>query len=385
MHLTKEEEEILEGEHGPGPAKAMKLLVAIGKIYDAEKLIPIESAQVAGVSYKTMGDAGLEFVKDFSNKAGVKVRTLMNPAGMDFDQKGIEGQEFREKQLELVQAYSRMGIEPSCTCTPYLAGNRPKKDTHLAWSESSAVSFANSVLGARTNREGGPSALMAAVIGKTPYYGLHIKENRSPDVIYEVQDEVPTALLGYFVGRDIGSNIPYFRGISPSEDELKSLGAAMAATGAVALYHVEDITPEYDDFPLENLEKIPVTKEDIEEVKMELTQNNDPDVVVLGCPHLSSEELKQIAKLIENKNIKEGPDLLVYTSRKVKEQNPTSVKTIQNSGGKVITDTCMVVSPLENKYSTAATNSGKAAAYLPKLAHQKVIYADLETLMEMIS
>ncbi len=385
MHLTKEEEDILEGEHGPGPEKAMKLLLAIGKIYDAEKLIPIESAQVAGVSYKTMGDAGLEFVKDFSNKAEVKVRTLMNPAGMDLDRKGIESKEFREKQLQLVEAYRKMGIEPSCTCTPYLAGNRPKKDTHLAWSESSAVSFANSVLGARTNREGGPSALMAAVIGKTPYYGLHIKENRAPEVIYEVQDEVPTALLGYLVGRDVGNKIPYFKGISPSEDELKTLGAAMAATGAVALYHVESITPEYDDFSTEDLEKVPVTMEDINEVKMELTQNNDPDVIVLGCPHLSSEELTHIASLLENKHIKEGPDLLVYTSRKVKEQNPSSVKTIQNFGGKVITDTCMVVSPLENNYSTAATNSGKAAAYLPKLANQKVIYADLETLMEMIS
>ncbi|MFO7792858.1 MAG: aconitase X catalytic domain-containing protein [Candidatus Saliniplasma sp.] len=385
MHLTKEEEKILEGEEGPGPAKAMELLLAIGKIYDAEKLIPIKSAQVAGVSYKTMGDAGLEFVEDFSNMAKVKVRTLMNPAGMDLGQKGIEGEHFREKQLRLVEAYSSMGIEPSCTCTPYLAGNRPNKDTHLAWSESSAVSFANTVLGARTNREGGPSALMAAVIGKTPYYGLHIKENRSPDIVYEVEDHVPMALLGYLVGEELGNKIPYFRNISPSEDELKSLGAAMAATGAVALYHVENITPEHDDFTVNNLETITVTKKDIEDVRDQLTQDNDPDVIVLGCPHLSSKELKKVAKELKNKSIKDGPDLLLYTSRKVKEDNQKTVKIIEEKGGKVITDTCMVVSPLENEYSTAATNSGKAAAYLPKLAHQNVIYADLKTLMEMIS
>jgi len=384
LQLTKEEEAILEGKNGPGPAKAMELLLAIGKIYDAEKLIPIESAQVAGVSYKTMGDAGLEFVEDFSEKARVKVRTLMNPAGMDLSQKGIETDEFREKQLRLVKAYESMGIETSCTCTPYLAGNRPKKDTHLAWSESSAVSFANSVLGARTNREGGPSALMAAVIGKTPYYGLHIKENRSPDVIYSIEDEVPPALLGYLVGKEVGGGIPYFKGISPSEDDLKSLGAAMAATGAVALYHVEDVTPEHDDFDTDGLEIRTVTKEDIEEIKQEITRENDPDVIVLGCPHLSSEELKKIAELL-NKNVKTEIDILIYTSRKVKKDNIELVKRIEEKGGRVISDTCMVVSPLENKYQTAATNSGKAAAYLPRLASQKVIYADLETLMEMIS
>ncbi len=204
MYLTKEDERILDGEEGEGPAKAMKLLVAIGEINDADKLIPVRSAQIAGVSYKTMGDAGLEFIDDFSTKAKASIRSMLNPAGMDLASPGREGNEFREKQHRLVKAYARMGIETTCTCTPYLAGNRPQKGDHLAWSESSAVSFANAVLGARTNREGGPSALMAAVIGKTPNYGLHIKENRHPDVVYKVDEGIPPALLGYLIGGEVG-------------------------------------------------------------------------------------------------------------------------------------------------------------------------------------
>ncbi|MEF8835932.1 MAG: aconitase X, partial [Candidatus Thermoplasmatota archaeon] len=220
MHLTKKEEKILEGERGEGPAKAMELLVAIGKIYGADRLIPIESAQIAGVSYKTMGDAGLQFVQDFAETAEVNVKAMLNPAGMDLEEKNYESDDFREKQSKLVNAYRQLGIEVTCTCTPYLIGNRPSLGDHLAWSESSAVSFANSVIGARTNREGGPSALMAAVIGKTPNYGLHLKENRKPDIVYEVGPEVPYSLLGYLVGRETRENVPYFKGLKPSEDEL---------------------------------------------------------------------------------------------------------------------------------------------------------------------
>ena len=384
MHLTREEEKILEGEKGEGPAKAMELLVAIGKIYDADRLIPIESAQIAGVSYKTMGDAGLQFIQDFAQIAKVKVEAMLNPAGMDLQEKNYESDGFRKKQSQLVNAYRQLGIELTCTCTPYLIGNRPGLGDHLAWSESSAVSFANSVLGARTNREGGPSALMAAVIGKTPNYGLHLKENRKPDIVYEVNDEVPYSLLGYLVGRETGEKTPYFKGLKPSEDDLKTLGAAMAATGSVALYHVEGRTPEADDFSTENLEKIEIEKEDIDVIRDELKTRSQPDVVVIGCPHLSKNEIDEIGKRLKGKEKKDGLDLFVYTSRKVKEESREAVAEIERFG-KVISDTCMVVSPLEESYDVAATNSGKAAAYLPKLADQKIIYADLETLMEMIA
>ncbi len=384
VYLTREEERILDGEEGEGSAKAMKLLVTIGEINDAQKLIPIKSAQIAGVSYKTMGDAGLEFIEDFSKKAEVVVKSTLNPAGMDLSDYGSEYPEFRKKQLRLVEAYSKMGIERSCTCTPYLVGNRPHLDDHLAWSESSAVSFANSALGARTNREGGPSALMAGIIGKTSYYGLHLKENRAPEVIYKVDKDIPPALLGYHVGNQVGGKIPYFNGIKINNDGMKSLGAAMAATGAVALYHVEGMTPEAADFSLEGLEKVDVTREDIDELRDRLTLRDKPEAIVLGCPHLSSMEMERIAKHLDKKKPKDGPELRVYTSRWVKERSSHAVAVIEKYG-KVIADTCMVVSPLEELYGTVATDSGKAVEYLPKLAGQRVIYADLESLLELIA
>ncbi|MFW5928584.1 MAG: aconitase X, partial [Thermoplasmatota archaeon] len=198
------------------------------------------------------------------------------------------------------------------------------------------------------------------------------------------EDDFPASLLGYKVGRIVGDDIPYFSGIRYEEDELKSLGAAMAATGSVAMYHIENITPEWDDFSTDGLETITITEEDIEEIKKELVYGSEPEVIVLGCPHLSAKELEYVSEILGDKEPQDGPDLLVYTSRYVKDQVPEAVKNIERFG-EIITDTCMVVSPLEEKYDIAATNSGKASAYLPKLTDQKVIYADIKTLLEMIA
>ncbi|WP_457741713.1 aconitase X, partial [Thermococcus sp.] len=184
MFLTKEEELILSGEYGYALQKAMEILVALGEVYGAERLIPIKSAQIAGVSYKNLGEAGLEFLRDFV-KAGAKVSvyTTLNPAG-------IGNEEFMEKQKEVLELYRMMGIEVTSTCTPYYGANLPKFGDHLAWSESSAVSFANSIIGARTNREGGPSSLASAIVGKTPEYGLHLDENRKATVKVKVEAKV---------------------------------------------------------------------------------------------------------------------------------------------------------------------------------------------------
>ncbi|HIJ17577.1 MAG TPA: DUF521 domain-containing protein, partial [Thermoplasmata archaeon] len=164
MHLTSKEERTLAGEEGPGRQKAMELLVAIGDIYGARRLIPITSAQVSGASFKTIGDAGIKFLEDFSKEAKATVRASVNPLGLDMKRwrsMGIE-RDFRAKQARIVSAYASMKLEPLYTCTPYLSGNRPRTGQHIAWAESSATVFANSVLGALTNREGGPSALSAA-------------------------------------------------------------------------------------------------------------------------------------------------------------------------------------------------------------------------------
>ena len=182
--------------------------------------------------------------------ARVAVPTVLNPVGMDRERwrEMRIAPAFAEKQEEVIAAYQRLGVRLECTCTPYYL-NITRYGEHVAWSESSAVAYANSVIGARTNREGGPGALAAAIIGKTPYYGLHLVENRRPQVVVDAtlpagSDIAHYGALGYYAGKLVGNRIPLFRGIRPGRDELKALGAAMAATGAVGLFHVDAVTPD---------------------------------------------------------------------------------------------------------------------------------------------
>ncbi|MEA1944506.1 MAG: aconitase X catalytic domain-containing protein, partial [Euryarchaeota archaeon] len=238
MYLTPSEELILNGEHGYTMQKAMEILVALGDIYNADRLIPIRSTQIAGVSYKTIGDAGLEWLSDLHGT--VSVPSILNPAGIDrvrWRELGIS-EEFAVKQEQIIGAYEKLGIRTWCTCTPYdIQDDLARIGDHLAWSESSAVSYANSVIGARTNREGGPSALAAALLGRTPNYGYHLNENRLPSIAINVEGELcgtDYGALGYIAGGIVGSRIPIFSLESiPSNDERKALGAAMAASGAV--------------------------------------------------------------------------------------------------------------------------------------------------------
>ncbi len=261
MYLTKDEEKMLNGERGETLERMFRLLVRLGDIYGADKMIPVGSVQVAGVSFKSVGEPGLEFLEDYAAKgAKVKVLTYLNPAGMDLDDWEKLGfpKDFAAMQNRIMTAFKEMGIVITSTCTPYLAGNLPRFREHIAWSESSAVSFSNSVIGARTNREGGPSALAAALCGVTPNYGLHLDENRQPNVVIEVDTDLEFnadyGALGYYVGKQVKSKIPYFTGLAHSNtDQLKSLGAAMAASGAVALYYVEDQTPEANQMKINGL------------------------------------------------------------------------------------------------------------------------------------
>ncbi len=192
MQLTKQEQKMLDGAEGYAVRKSMEILTALGDIYGAKSLIKVGSVQVAGVSYSNLGDAGLEFLNELAKDGRVRVLTTLNPAGMDLENWRNLGitLEFAEKQNLVIDAFQRMGILVSCTCTPYLIGNLPLYGEHVAWSESSAVTFANSVIGAKTNKEGGPSALAAAFVGKTPCYGLHLDENRVPDVHVKVMAEL---------------------------------------------------------------------------------------------------------------------------------------------------------------------------------------------------
>jgi len=392
MYLTKEEEKILKGEEGEVVEKLFRLLVRLGDIYGADKMIPVGSVQVAGVSYKSIGDPGTEFLEDMASKgAKVKVLTYLNPAGMDLENWERLGfpKDFAKKQLRIMNAFKSMGIVVTSTCTPYLAGNLPRFREHIAWSESSAVSFSNSVIGARTNREGGPSALAAAICGRTPNYGLHLWEKRQPTIKINVDAELEFnsdfGALGYYVGKQVKNKIPYFTGINNANtDQLKGLGAAMAASGAVALYHVEGLTPEADLVEKNGLESIEVRKKELDETYEKLNSGKNPDVVILGCPHASLREISTLADKLKGKHLKKP--IWICTSRMMKEAADRMgfTKVIEKAGGHIVADTCMVVSPIEQMgYKTTGVNSGKAANYLPGFCKQEVVFANIDKLIEV--
>lgn len=388
MRLTEKEQALLDGKHGKGLKKATEILVALGKIYGAKDMVPVTSAQIAGVSYKNIGDPGLEFLRDWADQnAQAHVPAFMNPAGIDrqlWRQLGFP-ETFAQKQIEIIEVLKRMGVRATLTCTPYHIGIVPQKGEHIAWSESSAVSYANSVLGARTNREGGPSALAAAFCGRTPRFGLHLHENRLAThrvlVNCHLKSSADFGLLGYLVGKKVGNGVPFFHGIDLSTDEtertvcLKALGAAMAASGAVALYHIEGFTPEAKSYGERMVKPDAAVIEirDLAEASLALNQPSDQiDLVTLGCPHVSLEELKSIAELIGDHRLQKP--LWVATSSIIREDARAHglVDAIERAGGRVLADTCMVVAPLEEmgiKY--IVTNSAKAATYLP--SHQAAV------------
>ena len=274
-------------------------------------------------------------------------------------------EEFARRQAEVVEAYRKLGIKLECTCTPYYL-RITEYGEHLAWSESSAVAYANSVLGARTNREGGPSALAAAIIGKTPYYGLHIVANRRPQVVVEVEGGAGPrsdhwGAIGHVAGKKVGNRIPIFSGVRPNRDQLKALGAAMAATGAVALFHVDKITPEARVFSFEtgDLDRVTVSEDEIEALFAE----TEVEAVAVGCPHCSPDELRELADLLKGK--KTTKPFYIFAARGVAKNNPDLVVAIERSGARVITDTCMVVSPRMDEFGSIMVDSGKALAYVP--------------------
>ena len=391
MYLTQDEEKMLDGEQGEVAQRLFRLLVRLGEIYGAEKMIPVGSVQVAGVSYKSIGDPGLEFLEDFAAKgAKVQVLTYLNPAGMDMENWKEIGfpEDFASHQIRIMEAFRKMGIVVTATCTPYLAGNLPRFGEHIAWSESSAVSFSNSVIGARTNREGGPSALAAAICGVTPNYGLHLDENRKPDIVIDVdtalEHNVDFGALGYHVGKQVKNKIPYFKGIkNANTDQLKALGAAMAASGAVALYHAENLTPEARDYDTSGLEIISVGPDEIKATFDKLNTGETPDIAILGCPHASLREIGSLAEKLAGKTLKKP--IWICTSRVMKEAATRMgfTETIENAGGRVVADTCMVVSPIEDMgFKTTGVNSGKAGNYLPGFCNQNVIFQNVDELVK---
>jgi len=388
MFLTKEEERMLDGERGEAVRKSMEILVALGKIFDAERLIPIKSVQISGVSYDNLGDAGLEFINEMAKDGNVVVPTTLNPAGMDIENWRSLGisEDFAKKQEVILNAFKKMGVRLTCTCTPYLIGNKPEIGDHIAWGESSAVTYANSVLGARTNKEGGPSSIAAALTGRTPEYGFHLDENRKPTVLVEVKTKVKKPFefgaLGKVIGELTNGQVVFIRGITNAGmDELKSLSASIVTYGGAPLFHIENITPENVEIPKE---KIVVMKEDIDNAIKDLNDNvDDIDFIFIGCPHCSIKEIKKISELLKGKKVKK--ELWIGVSRVIKKiaDKKGYSKNIEASGAKFACDTCHVVAPLKDKFRTIATNSAKGIFYGRGKNDFKTFFSSLEKCIEL--
>jgi len=384
MHLTPEEKNLLSGKAGPAASKAMQILETLGRIYGAERMLPINSVQISGVSYANLGEAGLAWLSEMAEGGGqAQVLTTLNPAGMDvenYQALGID-ETFAENQRRVLAAFEKMGVVTTCSCTPYLFGNLPRFGEHIAWAESSAVCYANAVLGARTNREGGPSALAASLTGCTPAYGYHLDENRQPTLHVQVKAELVTNPDFGALGKAIGdrlqtkndNRVPMISGLhQASLENLKSLCASIATFGGVALFHIPGITPEADAYPPPS-ESLTLTTRDLDRVKADLTQvgQAEVDFVSLGCPHLSLREVQRIAQLLEGKRVTK--EFWITTSRPVKGMADRMGYTalIEASGAKFATDTCCVVAPIQGRFRAMATDSAKACYYSAARNHFK--------------
>ena len=380
MHLTRQEELMLDGEYGWACQICMQILVKLGELYGATRLIPVSSAHISGVSYKTVGDAAIDFLKEISEK-GAKTKTFstLNPSSIDKHLINRLPKSLVEKQVEILELYKRIGTVSSLSCTPYYE-IVPARNSNLAWAESSAVVYANSVLEAWTNREGAPSALASAIIGKTPNYGVHQPENRKPnimiDVLFQPKNEVEYGGLGYYVGGIVKDKIPVVKGLRKATlDELKQFGAALASSGMASMFHYKR-EPEN----IKELEVVAVERKEVEATIERLSSSKfKPDMIFIGCPHCSLQEIEKLASLIQGKKLKNKIEFWICTSKYIKNKAKEYIKIIESSGAKVLTDTCAVVTWTDKLgIKKIATNSVKAAHYLPTMNNAEVLLASME-------
>ena len=378
MYLTKEEERILKGESGVGTQKALELLVAIGDAYDAEKMVPIARAHAAASGQE--GD--LYFVELLAEGgARCKVPTSTNPVyDIEYFHDSFSNIPADEAEVarRVMQGYKRLGAVLSWSCVPYLNENIPLYGEIVAFSESSATPYVNSVIGAMTNREAAQSALAAGVIGKTPEYGLLFKENRKAthlvDVKTPLKDEFDYSLLGYCVGKVIGYGIPVLTGISkrPSTEEFINFCAMSNTSGAVSMFYIPGFTVEAStvkeafqgDVPKD---KTTITDKDLRKANEELqTFSGEIDFVQLGCPHYTLQQVAKVAKLLDGKKIHDGVTFWVCTSSTTKTlaEKMGYTKTIERAGAHLVVDTC-IDEPcwISYKQKVGMTDSPKCAYY----------------------
>ena len=402
LNLTTEDRALLSGSDGEATALAMRILVSAAELLRARSLVQITSAHIDGCLYH--GDGGVEFAETLVAAGGqVAVPTTLNVGALDLlhpDSVRVDQSKTSMARRQM-DAYVSMGAQPTFTCAPYQIGHEPGVGEQIAWGESNAIAFANSVLGARTERYGDFLDACCALTGRAPLYGLHIAKNREAKVVVDVT-AVPGALkdqdvfypvLGTWLGLEVGREIPLIVGLPPTvtRDQLKALGASAASTGAVALFHVLEVTPEAPTLDAVISKDGPVRqialKPDMVKRALGRLTTADAaeqiDAVAVGSPHFSITEFEALLKLIRGRCF--AVPFYACTARATLRdlERRGDLHVLREAGVEIVADTCVVVTPiLPESGSVLMTNSGKFAHYGPSNTGYDVVYGSLEDCVE---
>lgn len=402
MNLTAEEQYWLDGACGPGVAMAMRILVDMGRILGADRLIPVSSTHIDGCLYH--GPAGVAFAERLvEGRAQVVVPSTLNVGAVDLRRpdRMLLSPEDHDLALRLMRAYEALGCKATWTCAPYQAGHRPALGQDVAWAESNAVVFVNSVLGARTNRYGDFMDICCAVTGRAPLYGLHIQENRAARLLVTTDGlsaglksmEAFYPVLGAWLGRESAGEIAVIDGLplSATEDQLKALGAAAASTGAVAMFHVAGVTPEATTVKaaLQGREpsRVVALTPDLVRVARDSLSTVDGeklDVVALGSPHFSEAEIDAFEAALAGRTTR--APVYICTGRHVANRLAESgrLDALESRGVEIVIDTCVVATPIlkGGAGGVLMTNSGKFAHYGPANTGYESVFGTLGDCVE---
>ena len=360
-----------------------------------KKYVKVSSAHLSGISYLNIGDTGLEFLEDLS-RSGLRfnVKTTINPGCVDFDLQRECDSEIFDKQRRIVKSLKALGAVESLTCTPYLFDNVIKKNQKVAWAESSAVLYANSILGARTNKEGSLTALSSAILGYTAGIGIHLKRGDKPELLFEylekLDNELDYGLLGYAMGLKAGVRIPYLSlkgNVKPCLPYLKQLLASFGTSGGAPIIWIEGVTPGFSRIPKPK-EKVVLSRDDLEEVKRMLSEENlsfknGKTVFITGCPHYSVEEIENLCNALNNVR-RLSTEIWVFTSRAAYSRvfEKGLVKTLERKNVRLFKDSCVMYCSLRGSNIQVITNSVKAAYYLKNSFRLRTVLKSLGEFVE---
>ncbi len=386
MYVSRRDEKILAGEEGWAKAKAMEVIVKLGDALGAKELVNVAHVHISGVSYLTIGDAGLEFLKELAESgAKFSVPATVNPVGYDVEEPQLFNisEDFFSKQSEILSALKSMGARITLSCIPYeYITPSLKPGTHVAWGESNAVFYANTVLGLVTNREGAPLTVLAAIVGKVPKIGirsLHV-EAVEARISAELKNPLDWGLAGFAAGKLCGRQVPKLSRRPPCHECMKSFGAACATAAPIPLALIDDVTPKV--FKYEVVDKVEVDDKAVMEVLDELSVEGDVDAGFVGCPHTSLPYTIAVCEYILKIGKRLKKPLYISTYRTVKELLKAIgyVDKLRRLNVYIVADTCLVVSPALRSLGIkrVCTNSVKSAYYLRRMHGVEVVLDTLE-------